>query len=328
MTVDDLLRGSAFALSLGSGQGAAGEAAPAGGARWTLWGGGDARSFRGAPGGAEYDGDLLTGHLGVDVQRGGWLAGVALSRSAATAGYGFDGVVSGAGALETTLTNVQPYVRWLPRRGTEVWTIAGVGGGSLSNLRPHVADRLETGDLSMRLGVAGVRQALPAVGRVDVAVRGDIGMLRLATGDGTELIDGLSVDARRLRVGLEASRSVSLGGATLTPFAEVGGRHDGGDGQTGTGLELAGGLRLGGLGSRLAVEARGHVLGRSHGVGLRGARGQRDRHVDAVRRRRRPRPGGDGAAPLGRAGSRGDAVAGRGVGPVRDVGPGVGFRGA
>ena len=260
MTVDDLLRGSAFALSLGSGQGAAGEAAPAGGARWTLWGGGDARSFRGAPGGAEYDGDLLTGHLGVDVQRGGWLAGVALSRSAATAGYGFDGVVSGVGALETTLTNVQPYVRWLPRRGTEVWTIAGVGGGSLSNLRPHVADRLETGDLSMRLGVAGVRQALPAVGRVDVAVRGDIGMLRLATGDGTELIDGLSVDARRLRVGLEASRSVSLGGATLTPFAEVGGRHDGGDGQTGTGLELAGGLRLGGLGSRLAVEARGHVL--------------------------------------------------------------------
>ncbi len=260
MTVDDLLRGSAFALSLGSGQGAAGEAAPAGGARWTLWGGGDARSFRGAPAGAEYDGDLLTGHLGVDVQRRGWLAGVALSRSAATAGYGFDGVVSGAGALETTLTNVQPYVRWSPRRGTEVWTIAGVGGGSLSNLRPHVADRLETGDLSMRLGVAGVRQALPAVGRVDVAVRGDVGMLRLATGDGTGLIDGLSVDARRLRVGLEASRSVSLGGATLAPFAEVGGRHDGGDGQTGTGLELAGGLRLGALGSRLAVEARGHVL--------------------------------------------------------------------
>ena len=260
VTFEDLLRGSAFALSLGGGQDPAGGAAPAAAARWTVWGGGDVQSFRGAPGGAAYDGDVRTGHVGVDFQRAGWLAGVALSRSAATAGYEFDGVVTGAGALETKLTNVQPYLRWAPQRGTEVWTILGAGGGSISNLRSHVGDRLETSDLSMRLGVAGVRQALPAVGRVDVAVRGDVGLLRLATGAGSEAIDDMSVDARRLRVGLEVSRSVSLGAATLAPFAEAGGRQDGGHGQTGSGLELAGGLRLTGFASRLALEARGHVL--------------------------------------------------------------------
>ena len=260
VTFEDLLRGSAFALSLGGGQDPAGGEAPAPAARWTVWGGGDVQSFRGAPAGAAYDGDVRTALVGVDFHRAGWLAGVALSRSAATAGYEFDGVVTGAGALETKLTNVQPYLRWAPQPGTEVWTILGAGGGAVSNLRSHVGDRLEMSDLSMRLGVAGVRQALPAVGRVDVAVRGDVGLLRLATGAGSETIDDMSVDARRLRVGLVASRSVSLGAATLAPFAEAGGRYDGGHGQTGSGLELAGGLRLTGFGSRLALEARGHVL--------------------------------------------------------------------
>ena len=260
VTFENLLQGSAFALSLGGGQDQVGGEPPAAGARWTVWGGGDVQSFRGAPGGDAYDGDVRTGHVGVDFQRAGWLAGVALSRSAAAAGYEFDGEVTGAGGLKTKLTNVQPYLRWAPRRGTEVWTILGAGGGEVSNLRSHVGYRLETSDLSMRLGVAGVRQALPAAGGVDVAVRGDVGLLRLATGAGSEMIDDMSVDAQRLRVGLEASRSVSLGAATLTSFTEVGGRHDGGDGQTGTGLELAGGLRLTGFGSRLGLEARGHVL--------------------------------------------------------------------
>ena len=42
---------------------------------------------------------------------------------------------------------------------------------------------------------------------------------------------------------MEASRHFALGdgGAALVPFVEVAGRRDGGDGPTGTGLEVAGG---------------------------------------------------------------------------------------
>ena len=50
---------------------------------------------------------------------------------------------------------------------------------------------------------------------------------------------------RQLRVGIDVSRPVRTAGGTLVePFGEVHARHDGGSGQTGAGLEVAGGLRM------------------------------------------------------------------------------------
>ena len=49
---------------------------------------------------------------------------------------------------------------------------------------------------------------------------------------------------RRLRLSTEASHELLFSsGASLTPWGELGLRHDGGDGETGAGLEVGGGLR-------------------------------------------------------------------------------------
>ena len=51
-------------------------------------------------------------------------------------------------------------------------------------------------------------------------------------------------DITRLRLILEGSSSFRIGeGGTFTPSGEVGLRHDGGDAETGTGLEIGAGLR-------------------------------------------------------------------------------------
>ena len=262
---DNLLRGSHFLLAL-DGERADDDASGTGrppGAQWTVWGAGDVQSFSGEPeDDASYDGNLLAGHVGVDVGGERWLAGTVVSRSTGQAVYGFSGYGTsgfGAGELTMTLTSVSPYLRWSPRDGTTVWTIVGVGAGSVNNLRRLLGDRQEVGELSMWLGVVGGRQTL-ASGTVELALRGDAGVVRLATGDGAEVIDGLAATVQRYRIGMETSYTRRWRGVTVTPLAVVGARHDSGDGQTGNGLELEVGVRVAHAGTGFGLEARGRML--------------------------------------------------------------------
>ncbi|MCE2454076.1 MAG: hypothetical protein J4F48_14980, partial [Nitrospinae bacterium] len=65
-------------------------------------------------------------------------------------------------------------------------------------------------------------------------------------------------ETSRLRLALEASREIGLAsGARLTPSFEVGLRYDGGDAETGSGVEVGGGLRYAGSGFTIRVNARG-----------------------------------------------------------------------
>ena len=66
----------------------------------------------------------------------------------------------------------------------------------------------------------------------------------------------------RLRLGVEASRPLQLGGGgtVLTPSLEVGVRHDGGDAETGFGLDLGIGLALSDPERGLQAEMRGRGL--------------------------------------------------------------------
>ena len=242
MTGAELVRSSSFTLPLGQ---------QSSGGRWALWGQGDLRSFEGV----DYAGDLTTGYAGLDFRAGSrWVAGVSVSRGGGDMAYS---VLGGRDRqMTTTMTGVYPYLRWQPGRNTEIWTIAGMGRGDLENQR---AGRLEQSDLSMRMGVVGLRQSLAGSGALRFGLRGDAGYVRLSTAEGSELTDGLAADAMRIRLGLEGSYTASLGSSVaLEPFAEAGAVRDGGDGETGNGLEVAGGLRLGG--ARVHVEARGRVM--------------------------------------------------------------------
>ena len=251
---DDLLRSSAFSLALGDG------GADAAGPRWGVWGGGDLMAFEGRPDpGSRYRGEARTGWLGIDAREGRWVAGLAVSHGVSRSDYGFAGGEDAdeRGRLETTLTTFYPYGRWTLGNGLELRALAGAGLGAA---RHRVEEGVrEASDLSMSIGSVGVRQALPAVAGVDLAVRADASFARLGTGDGEQAIDGLQADVWRGRMGLEVSRRIVLGaGPAIEPFVESAMRRDGGDGLTGNGVEHLAGVRL--LTARLQVEARGRLL--------------------------------------------------------------------
>ena len=253
---DQALQGTDVLLAFGdSGQASTGT--PAGERRWTVWGQGDLQTFRGRSAGiGGYDGDLRTGYVGIDAQVSRqWLLGVALSRSG---GSGTWQAGSSTGRLTTALTTVHPYLRW-GSGDTTVWAVGGVGRGTANNLRT-LNGRQGASPLSLDLGLVEARRRLATLASgVRIGLRGEASWARLATGSGEETVDGLRADVRRLRGGVEVTRRMAgPGGLTVTPFGAVSARQDGGAGQTGTGLEVAGGLRL--RGGRLQVEAQGRRL--------------------------------------------------------------------
>ena len=224
-----------------------------GGLRWSVWGAGDLQNFRGEPDvNTSYDGDMKTAYVGFDVAtERNWMAGIALSHAAGQSDYD---VTVASGSLESRLTSVLPYLRWQCITGlTEVWSIVGLGTGEVE------ADDA-TSDLSMRMAMVGARTRLAASGDIGLDLVGDAGLSRLSTSDSESAsLSDLNADVQRIRVGLEGSRSAKLsGGTTITPYAQVAGRYDGGDGQTGQGLEVSGGIRL--SGGRIGINAQGRFL--------------------------------------------------------------------
>ena len=254
---DRALLGSNLLLPFGGdGEGATGSGY--GRSRWTVWGQGDLQTFRGTPQAVSgYEGDLRTGYLGVDVQvTRGWLLGAAVARSG---GAGTWERGESGGDLSTKLTQVYPYVRWA-NDDTAVWGVLGVGRGSARTHVRTLTGLSESSDLGLGLGLLEGRRRVATVGGgVDIGLRGEASWARLATGDGEETIDDLAAGVRRMRAGVELLRPFSAaGGLTWTPFGALSTRHDGGAGQTGVGLEVAGGLRVGNR--RVQLEAQGRRL--------------------------------------------------------------------
>ena len=212
-------------------------------------------TFAGRPDGMRYDGEMRTGWMGIDARAGAWVAGLAVSHGTGEADYGIDG--GAEGRLETGLTAVYPYGRWTVSEGLELRGVLGAGWGEA---RHRVEDGAEeTSDLAMRMASLGLRHELPPVAGIDLAARTDASMARMETDEGPDHVHGLTADSWRLRAGVEASRRFALDDATsLTPFVEAAARRDGGDGLTGTGLEVAGGVRW--EAPRVQVEARGRWL--------------------------------------------------------------------
>ena len=66
--------------------------------------------------------------------------------------------------------------------------------------------------------------------------------------------------ASRVRLVLEAGRAFDIGGATLRPSLELGLRRDGGDAETGTGVEIGGGLAWSDPSSRVTAALRARAL--------------------------------------------------------------------
>ena len=212
------------------------------GRRWTVWSQGDIQAFQGIPSTVSgYHGDVRTGYLGLDARLADrWLAGVALARSGGAGDWRVGRV---RGRLTTTLTAMHPYLHWSDG-ATSVWTMVGGGSGRATNMR-EANGRVGGSALGLGLGLVEMRRRLGTVGGgAQLGLRGDAAWARLSTESGDETVDAQRAAVNQMRIGIEVLRPIRTpNGLSLTPFGKLNGRRDGGDGQTGVGLELAGGLQ-------------------------------------------------------------------------------------
>ena len=238
VTGRELLLGTSFRAVLGQGAGS----------QWTSWGqGASVSQFSAAVPGLGLTGEAATGSMGMDYERGRLLMGFAMTHSVG------EGSASDAGwryALGSTATMMMPYARLALSDRVSAWGMAGTGAGTLSlDLDGDVAQRYRT-DLAMTLAATGVRGELvtPAEpGGFALALKADAFWVRTesdrVTGTAFGNLAGARGESSRVRAMLDGSRTFAFAsGAALTPSVELGVRHDAGDAETGTGLEVGAGL--------------------------------------------------------------------------------------
>ena len=253
ITAGDILLRSAFHLSSG-GQGAS--AGPA----FTTWGRVATGGFDAEVDDMKLDGDVTTGMVGFDAEWERLLAGVMLSQSTGDGSYRLDPAKGDdAGTVESSLTGVYPYARVDLNRQVSAWALAGVGSGELT-LHQEGGRPMPT-DLSMRMGAVGVKgQVLDGSGpsRIGLNVKSDAMWVGTKSERTNDMV-ATEGDVTRVRLIVQGERVfVADNGATFTPSAEIGLRHDGGDAETSSGVEVGAGLRY--IAGPITVEGQVRML--------------------------------------------------------------------
>ena len=286
MTARDALLGSSFSLT-GAADGSGGSMA--------FWGRAAQGGFDGREGTFSLDGTVTTGMLGADYARGKWLVGLALAQSEGEGDYrdtGIDprpasqtcpadaegadaelcrnAVRAGDGSVEASLTAAIPYAALQASERLKLWGAAGYGSGEVT-LKTALGGSYKA-DTTWSMAAAGLRGDLlapPAPGSGSGAGSGSGPALAVTsdalwTRSSSEKTDQLAAsesDATRLRLGLEGSYRMALeGGGHLTPKLEIGARHDGGDAETGFGVELGGGIAWTDPALGLSLDVSGRTL--------------------------------------------------------------------
>ena len=239
----DVMRGSAFHLT----SEAAGDGPVA-----SVWGRVATGGFEAQVDDARMDGRVATGIVGIDAAWDDVLVGAAIVRNEGRGAFALAGGTSSErarGTVESTLTGVYPYVRARLNERTSVWALAGAGTGRFT-LSEEGGAPIAT-DTDLMLGALGGQGSLaPAseTGAVALTLKADAFWVRMRSdamrSQATGNLAQSEGEATRMRLALQGERAFALGeGERLVPRLEVGLRRDGGDAETGTGLEAGAGMR-------------------------------------------------------------------------------------
>ncbi len=255
LDLTQVLTGSEFTLPL-----SASDDGTAGGLMPVLWGTVDWTALSGSGTAPDWDGGMLNAHLGADVRLAPHLlAGVALSHARGSFDWtdqGSDQAVTGT--YKSRLTSLMPYLGWTAHERLEMWAAVTVGRGEVA-LADAEAGKYDSEASAWSAG-AGVRGALLADGPTELALKGEAWVSQWEADD-TGPVSGVDADVQRLRLALEGRHAWTFAsGAAIAPSLEVGVRHDGGDGETGTGLELSSGVYWNDPARGLTLQARAHTL--------------------------------------------------------------------
>ena len=246
----DVLTGSDFALGRETRHGGI----------LSFWSRGAQSHFSGREGALSLGGNVRTTMFGADYAKGPLVTGLSLSHSRGLGEY--TGIVGGQ--VASSVTGLYPWLGYKATERVTVWGVTGYGSGGMM-LTPQGGPALESG-LSMAMAAAGTRGELLAGGAsgFELAFKADA----LWVGTSIDGVDGpagrlKATDAAvtRFRTGLEGSRAYTFAGRlSLKPSVEVGLRHDGGDAETGAGMDVGGGLVVSDASTGLAVDVRVRTL--------------------------------------------------------------------
>ena len=257
--IKEMLAGSDFVLPLHAGGAGAGSSAVA------LWGSGEYRNFSGESDDLDWDGDLSGAQVGLDARLGdNLLVGVAVSMLDTEVDYEDDTGILGQGDYELDMTSAHPYIGW-SSGGAEWWATAGHGTGELKITAQEngLPQPPVTSDINMQTIGVGSSVSFHA-GVTTLRFKGEVAQSRVEV-DGSQTDAGtiteLEVDASRTRIAMEVVQSFALsGGGVFEPSLEIGARFDGGDGETGGGAEIGGGLRYDNPYRRFSIDGKVRAL--------------------------------------------------------------------
>ena len=225
----------------------------------TFWGSGDYRNLSGEDDDLtlDWDGDMFSLHLGVDTRiTAAAIGGVALSWNEGEMDHDDGkGTSTSKDTYDTSMVSINPYFAWGNAHG-EVWVTAGIGKG-----KGELESTGGSNDLSMQTLAIGGTGVVWQRAANTMRVKGEFTQSTLEVDDGeNDDLDDMEVDVSRARLSLESTSTITWGnGAHTDRKMELGVRHDGGDGTTGSGAELGFGVRHVNA-SGLSVEGKARVL--------------------------------------------------------------------
>ena len=262
LTAGDALAGTSFSMMMrDSGTGLS----------HGFWGRAARSGFSGRDG-TVLDGAVTSVMLGTDWKRKGTLFGLMVSESRGTGTYG--GEDASQGGIDARMAALVPYAGLESGEGLSAWGAAGIGRGEMT-LTPEGSDPVGC-DVAWSMAAAGAAGALVpggGFGGADLDWHADALWTRTtsdATRSGAGNLAASAGTTVRLRLGLRAAwEQVLASGATLRPRLEAGLRHDGGDAETGAGLEIGGGVAFADAGHGLTMSLDARTLALHEDGGFR-----------------------------------------------------------
>ena len=238
LELEDILANTSFLLPLMGGNG--------GTIQFSTWGCGDYRSLAGDGGGdaGAWDGEAFSVQVGADAIVGrDLLAGVSLSQSRGSLDFdGPGGSDPAGGRYDLGLTGVHPYLGWWISPDLELWGTFGLAGGDLQVV-DDAAGSSATSAATLASATVGINGRLMTYGAATLRLKGEGSLAQLDVSKSGGLFQGASANLQRLRLAAEVEyEHVIPDVGVLVPWGELGLRHEGGDGATGSSLELGGGL--------------------------------------------------------------------------------------
>ena len=242
---EQLLGGSSFAVNRATSSGGV----------LSFWSRSAQSQFYGQDGALALNGDVRTSMFGADYAKGRMVTGVSLAHTRGLGSYA--GVDSGR--MTSAVTGLYPWIGYKASERVTVWTVAGYGADGLM-LTPGAGAPVETG-LSMTMAAGGGRGQILGGGEgFGLAFKADalwVGTQTKAASGPNGNLKATNAAVNRLRTAIEGSQKMTIAGRmALTPSVEIGIRQDGGEAETGRGMDLGAGLVLADSVTGLAVDIR------------------------------------------------------------------------